>query len=55
MKIIVSYQASIPDQELLDNGVDLSDKEAIEEYFYEWGGENEFHDHGLTFEILKDS
>lgn len=55
MKILISYVASIGDQELIDNDIDLCDKSAIEDYFYNQGGESEFHDHGLLFEILKDS
>lgn len=52
MRIRVSYIASIDDQELIDAGISLTDKEAIEEYFYEMGGEEAFHDYGESFEII---
>ena len=55
MRFIVSYAASISDQELLEAGVDITNKFDIQDYFYDMGGEESFHDHGLTFEILKDS
>ena len=55
MKFIVSYVASIPDDEMLDAGVDLTNLDDIQEYFYDMGGEENFHDYGLGFEILKDS
>lgn len=51
MRFRVTYIASIDDQELIDAGISLTDKEAIEEYFYENGGEESFHDYGEDFEI----
>jgi len=52
MRFRVTYIASIDDQELIDAGISLTDKETIEEYFYEMGGEEYFHDHGESFEII---
>lgn len=52
MRFRVTYIASIDDRELIDAGISLMDKEAIEEYFYEMGGEESFHDYGETFEII---
>lgn len=52
MWIKVSYMAFIDNAELEEEGIDLQDNEMIEAYFYEKGGEEVFHDHGLGFEIV---
>lgn len=52
VKIRVTYFASIDDQELIDNDIDLSDHEAIEDYFYE-NGSNLRLDYDETFEVLE--
>lgn len=38
MQIIYTSLNTIPDQELIDAGIDLMDKDAIIEYFFENGG-----------------
>ncbi len=53
MKFRVTSICSIPDQILLDNGILLSDKEAIEEFFWATDGPNAWEDHGDGFEILE--
>jgi hypothetical protein len=52
MKIRVTYIATIDNQELIDNGISLTDKDAIIDYFYEMGGEETFHDFGEEIEII---
>ena len=53
MRFRVSYIASIPDEDLIEAGIDLNDEAEIQEYFWEMGGEESFHDHGEDFEILR--
>lgn len=52
MWIEVKYMAFIDNNELIEANISLNDDQAIEEYFYERGGEDEFHDHGISFEIV---
>lgn len=52
MKFRVTSVCSIPDDMLLDNGIDLNDKDAIEEFFWATDGPFEWEDHGEGFEIL---
>ena len=50
MKIRITYIVSIDDQELIDNEISLTDAEAIQDYFYENGGED--FDYCEDFEII---
>lgn len=52
MRFRVTYIASIPDEELAEAGISLTDKEAIQDYFFDNGGEDAFHDYGETFEVI---
>jgi hypothetical protein len=52
MWIKVSYMAFIDNAELAEAGVSLFDDDAIVDYMFEQGGEEEFHDHGLGAEIV---
>lgn len=52
MKIRYSCICSIPNQILLDNGIDLSDKDAIEDFFWETEGPLTWEDYGEGFEII---
>lgn len=53
MKIRVTYIASIPDEELIEAGINLDDREAIIDFFFDNGGEEAFHDHGEGFEFIR--
>lgn len=52
MWIKVSYMAHIPNEELHNEDIDLYDDSMIQDYFWEQGGGDAFHDHGLEFEIV---
>lgn len=52
MKIRYSCICSIPDQDLLDNGIDLTNKDEIEDFFWGMGGPAEFEDYGEKFEVV---
>lgn len=52
MKIRVTYIATIPNEELIEANIKLTNLDAIQDYFYDKGGEESFHDYGETFEIL---
>lgn len=52
MKVRITFIAEIDNQELLDSGVSLTDKEAIADYYYANGGEEEFHSYGEDFEVI---
>lgn len=52
MRVKVSYIATIPNQDLVEAGISLTDDDAIQDYFYEMGGEESFHDYGENFIIL---
>ncbi len=51
MKIKIAYVAEIPDEELIEAGIDLQDEGAIEEYYYGMGAEDAYHSYGISFEI----
>ena len=53
MRFRVTYIATIDDQELIDAGIFDADLETIEDYFCLNGGEEAFHDHGESFEIVR--
>lgn len=52
MKVLVSYMATIPNEDIINAGISLFDDEAIAEFFHEQGGEEAYHDHGVEFEII---
>jgi len=52
MKIKVTYIAVIPDYELKDANISLTDIDAIQEYFYDNGGQETYYDRGEDFEIV---
>lgn len=42
----------IPNEELIEKGIDLADDDAIVDYFFEKGGEDEFHQFGEETKIV---
>ena len=52
MKIKITFIAEIDNDELLEAGVSLTDKAAIEEFYYNTGGDDAYYDHGESFEII---
>ena len=53
MRIRISYIASIPTEDLVSAGVDLNDLDEIQDFYYDNGGEETYHDVGETFEIIE--
>lgn len=54
MQIKYTSLNTIPDDELITAGIDLMDKDAIIEYFFENGGPDTYEDCGLDIEVTPD-
>ena len=49
MWIVTKTMNFIDNSELLEAGVDLENDKEIEDFFYENGAEETYHDHGISF------
>lgn len=54
MKIRYTTVSVIDNQELIDAGIDLMDRDAIIDFFFDNGGPDEFESHGETLEVTSD-
>ncbi len=52
MKLRIIFIAEIDTQELIEAGVSLTDKGAIENFYYDTGGEDAYYAHGESFEVI---